>query len=55
MENEMNAILLLDEEAAPIFNKYECTELQLLIQKFIEYYMENEDRPVEEWLGQKMQ
>ena len=51
MENEMNAVLLLDEEFAPVLNKYECTELQLLIKRFIEYYKENADKPVEEWLG----
>ena len=55
MEKEATAILLIDEEFAPILGTEECMAMKPIIREFIECYAENRSRPVEEWLGQKIQ
>lgn len=55
MEREETDILLLDEEFAPILDREECLAMKPIIKEFMEYYAENKDRPVEEWLRQKIQ
>lgn len=55
MENENSDVLLLDEEFAPILVEGECEAVKPIIREFMECYAENKDKPVEEWLSQKMQ
>lgn len=55
MENENSDVLLLDEEFAPILVEGECETVKPIIREFMECYAENKDKPVEEWLSQKMQ
>lgn len=55
MENENSDVLLLDEEFAPILVEGECEAVKPIIREFMERYAENKDKPVEEWLSQKMQ
>ena len=55
MESENSDVLLLDEEFAPIIVEEECEAVKPIIRKFMECYAENKDKPVEEWLSQKMQ
>ena len=55
MENENSDVLLLDEEFAPILVEEECEAVKLIMREFMECYAENKDKPVEEWLSQKMQ
>lgn len=52
MEND---ILLLDEEFFPVLTESECEDMKPIMKDFIEYYAENKERPVNEWLGKKMQ
>lgn len=55
MEKENDDILLLDEEFAPILVEEECEAVKPIIKEFVECYVKNKDKPVEEWLSQKMQ
>jgi hypothetical protein len=55
MENENSDVLLLDEEFAPILVVEECETVKPLMREFMECYAENKDKPVKEWLSQKMQ
>ena len=55
MENENSDVLLLDEEFAPILVEEECEAVKPIMREFMECYAENKDKPVEEWLSQKMQ
>lgn len=55
MENENSDVLLLDEELSPIIIEEECAAFKPIITDFVECYAENKDKPVEEWLSQKMQ
>lgn len=55
MENENSDVLLLDEEFAPIIVEEECEAVKPLMREFMDYYAENKDKPVQEWLSQKMQ
>lgn len=55
MENEIDTLLLIQEEDAPVLTEEEGEEFQLLIKDFVEYYVQNQDKPVEEWLRKKMQ
>ncbi|SES42540.1 hypothetical protein SAMN04487884_1495 [Butyrivibrio fibrisolvens] len=48
-------ILLVDEAFSPIIIEDECEKLKPIITDFIKGYSENKDKPVHEWLGQKMQ
>lgn len=48
-------ILLLDEEHRPILIEEECAELKPVFTEFAKCYAENQDKPVEQWLSQKMQ
>lgn len=53
-ENETN-VLILDEEHRPILIEDECRELKPILTAFVECYAANRDKPVEAWLGKKMQ
>lgn len=55
MEEKEMDVLLLDEEHTPILIEDECRELKPILTEFVEYYAANRDKPVEEWLGHKMQ
>ena len=55
MESENINVLLIDEEFAPILVEGECEAVKPIIREFMECYVENMDKPVEEWLSQKMQ
>lgn len=55
MENENSDVLLLDKEFAPILVVEECETVKPLMREFMECYAENKDKPVKEWLSQKMQ
>ena len=56
MQNkEENNVLLLDEADAPIIIQQECEKIKSVIKEFVEYYAQNRDRPVDEWLTEKMQ
>ena len=55
MKNEEKDIVLLNVEEPPIIIEDECAELKPVIKDFIECFIKNENRPVEEWLSEKMQ
>lgn len=55
MENGYYDVLLLNEDFSPIIIENECAELKPIIKDFMDCYAENIDKPVEEWLGRKMQ
>lgn len=55
MENENSDVLLLDEEFASTLVEEECDAVKPLMREFMECYAENKDKPVEEWLSQKIQ
>ena len=55
MEKKNSDVLLLDEELSPIIIEEECAVFKPIIRDFVECYAENKDKPVEEWLSQKMQ
>lgn len=55
MENEDKEILLLDEDSYPIIIEDECAVLKSVTVDFVECYAQNQDKPVKEWLSQKMQ
>lgn len=55
MNNEEKNVLLLDEDLAPILIEDECAEIKPVIKEFVECFIENQDKPVEEWLGKKIQ
>lgn len=55
MEKEVDTLLLIDEENAPIIIEEECAAVKPIIKDFVECYTENKDKPVEEWLGKKLQ
>ena len=48
-------VLLLDEEHKPILIEDECRDLQPILTEFVKCYAAYKDKPVEEWLSQKMQ
>lgn len=54
MEKEVDTLLLIDEENAPIVIEDECAAVKPIIKDFVECYAENKDKPVEEWLGRKL-
>ncbi len=55
MNEKETEALLLDEEHKPILIEEECRELKPILTEFVECYASNKDKPVEEWLSQKMQ
>lgn len=55
MGKEIDTLLLIDEEDAPIIIEEECAAVKPIIKDFVECYTENKDKPVEEWLGKKLQ
>lgn len=48
-------ILLLDEELSQSLLEKECEAIEPTVKDFVETYIANQDKPVEEWLSQKMQ
>lgn len=54
MEEQEKDILLIDEVYTPITEK-ELENLQPMVEDFVESYELNQDRPVEEWLSEKLQ
>lgn len=55
MKSELHEVLLLDETFTPILVKQECSDTQPVLEEFIECYTENQNKPVKEWLSEKMQ
>lgn len=55
MNEKETDVLILDEEHRPILIENECRELKPILREFVKCYVANKDRPVEEWLGRKMQ
>lgn len=55
MEKEVETLLLIDEEDSPILLEQECKEIKPVIKDFIKCCVENKDKPVTEWLCEKMQ
>ncbi|WP_312046470.1 hypothetical protein [Anaerotignum sp.] len=53
--DDKDELLLLDQDASPIIIEEECQNAKPIIKDFMEYYVKNKDKPVEEWLSQKMQ
>jgi len=47
--------LLIDEEWLPVMTEENGTELKPIVTDFVEGYVQNQDKPVKEWLEQKMQ
>lgn len=54
MKNESNDVLLLDEDSSPIIIEAECAALKPAIVDFMKCYALNQDKPVQEWLSQKL-
>lgn len=54
MDDNHTNVLLLDEEDSPIIIEQECQEFQPIIKDFVQSYVQNKDKPVEEWLIPKM-
>lgn len=48
-------ILLLDEDTYPILIEEECMELKPVVKDFVNSYIDNQDKPVDEWLSGKLQ
>lgn len=55
MEDKETTVLLIDEELSPIIMEEQCEALKPVVEDFVECYVQNQDKPVEEWLGDKMQ
>ena len=55
MDEKITDILLLDEEQGPILIEEECEELKPILTEFIDFYAKNKEKPIEEWLSQKLQ
>lgn len=55
MDEKIADILLLDEEQGPILIEEECEELKPILTEFIDCYAKNKEKPIEEWLSQKLQ
>lgn len=53
--NEETNVLAIDEEFSPILLESECEAMKPIMKGFMECYTENKDKPVEEWLSQKLQ
>lgn len=54
MEEKEKDYLLIDEVYAPIAEE-DFENLQSIVEDFVESYEQNQDRPVEEWLSEKLQ
>ena len=52
--NDKN-ILLVDEEFSPIIIEEECKQMKPILSDFMKGYSLNKDKPVQEWLSQKLQ
>lgn len=55
MDEKRTDILLLDEEYGPILIEEECAELKPILTEFIDCYAVNMQKPIEEWLSEKLQ
>lgn len=47
-------LLLIEEEFGPIIIEDECEKMKPIISDFMKGYSDNKDKPVQEWLGEKM-
>ena len=54
MDKEYN-VLAIDEEFSPILLESECEAIKPVMKDFMECYVENKDKPVDEWLSKKLQ
>ena len=54
MADSNKIYLLLDDVDSPKIIQDECAELKPILQDFIISYTENRDRPISEWLSEKM-
>lgn len=55
MEEKCTETLLIDEELYPVITEKEGAELKPIVTDFVEGYVQNQDKPIKEWLGQKLQ
>lgn len=55
MDGKSTEALLIDEELAPVITEKEGTVLKPIVTDFVEGYVQNQDKPIKEWLGQKLQ
>lgn len=55
MEDKNTDVLLIDEELSPAVSEEECALLKPIITDFMVDYIQNQDRPAEEWLSQRLQ
>ena len=53
MEEKEKDYLLIDEVYAPV-TEDDFENLQPIVEDFVESYEQNQDRPVEEWLSEKL-
>ena len=53
MEAKEKEYLLIDEVYAPV-TEDDFENLQPIVEDFVESYEQNQDRPVEEWLSEKL-
>lgn len=47
-------ILLIDEHFKPVLQEQSCIEIRNIINSFIQFYEENQDKPAEYWLQKKL-
>lgn len=55
MSEKKTDVLMIDEEHRPILIENECIAMKPILTEFVQCYTANRDKPVEEWLSQKMQ
>ncbi len=55
MNDKNKETLLIDEEWLPVMTEENGAELKPIVTDFVESYVRNRDKPVKEWLSQKIQ
>lgn len=55
MEDKSTEALLIDEELSPVITEQEGTALKPIVTDFVKGYVQNQDKPVKEWLERKLQ
>lgn len=55
MEDKEIEALLVDEELSPVITEKEGIALKEIVTDFVKGYAQNQDKPMKEWLRQKMQ
>lgn len=55
MEEKNLEELLIDEELSPVITVNNGSELKPIVEDFVEGYVQNQDKTIKEWLGQKLQ